>query len=114
MSKGKVTDFFATRKRNRFNQDDVLLNKQKKTQSVIEPDPMSIEKAALIKAVENELNARTRSRTRLAQKQEIQNVDPVGEVKAPVEDEPERKVTRSSARKQKMDELKKKNEPLGR
>lgn len=108
MSKGKVTDFFATRKRNRFNQDDVLLNKQKKTQSVIEPDPMSIEKAALIKAVEKELNARTRSRTRLAQKQEIQNVDPVGEVKAPVEDEPERKVTRSSARKQKMEELKKK------
>lgn len=109
MSKGKVTDFFATRKRNRFNQDDVLLNKQKKTQAMIEPlDSMGIEKAALIKAVENELQARTRSRTRLAQKKEAQNVEPVGEVTAPVQDEPDRKVTRASARKQKMEELKKK------
>jgi len=104
MSKGKVSDYFATRKRTRFNQDDILLNKKNKTQTVIDTPPvnvLNIEKSQLIKAVETELKSRsTRSRT----KQAASEVTPVPEENN--QNEPEKKVTRASARKQKMDELK--------
>ena len=37
MAQGRVTDYFSTRKRTRFNQDEmVVLNKQKKTQKLLE------------------------------------------------------------------------------
>lgn len=108
MSKGKVTDFFATRKRNRFNQDDVLLNKQKKTQTLIDPmDVISMEKSKLIKAVESELKSRsTRARTRQSMKESGEQ--PAPEITQPIENEPVKKVTRASARKQKLEELKQK------
>lgn len=106
MSKGKVNDYFSARKRNRFNQDDVLLNKKNKTQTVIDipaVNVLNIDSAQLIKAVETELRSRsTRSNT----KQASSEVAP-----APVEinqNEPEKKPTRASARKQKMEELKQK------
>jgi hypothetical protein len=67
MSKSKVNEYFSTRKRGRFNQNDVLLNKQLKTQSVIDPtDEIGIAKSKIIKAVESELKGRqTRSSSRL-------------------------------------------------
>ena len=40
MAQGRVTDYFATRKRTRFNQDEtVVLNKQKKTQKLVDSSP---------------------------------------------------------------------------
>jgi len=121
MSTTKVTDFFSTRKRGRFNQDDVLLNKQKKTQSLVDPtDVIGIEKAKLIKAVETELIRRstrsTRSRKYSARQEEDNKTDeneapqdPEPETPpAPIQNEPEKKLTRGQARKAKMDELKKK------
>ena len=36
MAQSKVTEFFSTRKRNRFLQDEVLLNKQQKSQTLID------------------------------------------------------------------------------
>jgi hypothetical protein len=37
MAQGRVTDYFSTRKRTRFNQDEmVVLNKQKKTHKLLE------------------------------------------------------------------------------
>lgn len=67
MSKSKVNEYFSTRKRGRFNQNDVLLNKQLKTQSVIDPtDEIGIAKSKLVKAVESEIKGRqTRSSSRL-------------------------------------------------
>lgn len=102
MSKGKVTDFFSTRKRSRFNQDDILLNKQKKTQTVMDPtDVIAMEKSKLIQAVENEI--KTRSRAKVAPKNEQ-----AAEQALPVPSETDKKVTRSSARKKQMEELKQK------
>ena len=60
MSQARVTDYFATRKRNRFNQDEVLLNKQKKSHTLI--DSIDLEEAA--KLVKQEFDMKTRSRTR--------------------------------------------------
>ena len=64
MAQGRVTDFFSTRKRNRFNQDDILLNKQKRTQTVIDPtDTIGIEKAKLLRQeIEKEITTRSRSK----------------------------------------------------
>jgi len=97
MAQGRVTDFFSTRKRNRFNQDDILLNKQKRTQTVIDPtDTIGIEKAKLLRQeIEKEITTRSRSK-------QLTN-ETTTEVAA---DEPEKKVTRSSARKKQMEELK--------
>ena len=41
MSQARVTDFFATRKRNLHQQDQVLLAKQKRTHSLLEKDNSS-------------------------------------------------------------------------
>lgn len=98
----KVSDYFATRKRGRFNQNDVLLNKQLKTQSVIDPsDVVSIEKSKLIKAVETELKSRvTRSSSRL------KNADPTPESTEKTETKPTTREARANARRQKVEELK--------
>jgi hypothetical protein len=73
MAQGKVTDFFATRKRNRFNQDEILLNKQKKTHTLIDPtDLISIEKAKLIKQELIEITTRSKSKLKANQAPEQQ------------------------------------------
>lgn len=43
MSQAKVTEFFSTRKRNRFNQDEVLLNKQRKSQVLADTSPVKLD-----------------------------------------------------------------------
>ncbi len=111
MSTTKVTDFFSTRKRGRFaNQDEVLRNKQIATQ--LDPtDVIGVEKSRLIKAVENELVRRstrsTRSRKFSNREEEPPKSEEQPEEAPPViNNEPEIKLTRAQMRKAKMDELK--------
>jgi chromatin licensing and DNA replication factor 1 len=63
MSQAKVTEFFSTRKRNRF-QDEILLNKQKKTQSVLETPHASEDLIELKQKVYQEVVRLTRSRAK--------------------------------------------------
>lgn len=111
MSKSKVNEYFSTRKRGRFNQNDILLNKQLKTQTVVDTpiDISGIAKSQLLKAVESELKSRTTRSTRSRANQKENGEQPVQpELEEPAQNEPEKKVTRASARKQKMAELKQK------
>lgn len=56
MAQGRVTDYFSTRKRTRFNQDEmVVLNKQKKTQKLLEPN-LGIETLDEIKILKTKLS----------------------------------------------------------
>lgn len=107
MSKSKVNEYFSTRKRGRFNQNDVLLNKQLKTQSVIDPtDEIGIAKSKLVKAVETELKGRqTRSSSRLKKDVEEEPAQQQAETteEAPA---PTTRAGRALARKQRLEELK--------
>ena len=67
MSQAKVTEFFSTRKRNRFNQDDVLLNKSGKSHTLadsphlaeLEPEMKATLKAKLIANQDRMLRSRS-------------------------------------------------------
>jgi hypothetical protein len=55
MAQGRVTDYFSTRKRTRFNQEEmVVLNKQKKTQKLLETN-LGIENLDEIKNLKTKL-----------------------------------------------------------
>ena len=71
MSQARVTDFFSTRKRNRFNQDEILLNKQKRTQTLIDSSDFTDSSGGegniineTCKLIKQELEMRTRSKTK--------------------------------------------------
>lgn len=76
MSQARVTDFFATRKRNRFNQDEILLNKQKKTHQLIDTSESKADEIAQIKeklaqvAASSERCLRSRTKLENDQKEE--------------------------------------------
>lgn len=76
MSQARVTDFFATRKRNRFNQDEILLNKQKKTHQLVESSDSKSDEIAQIKeklaqvAASSERCLRSRSKLENEKKEE--------------------------------------------
>ena len=87
MSQARVTDFFSTRKRNRFNQEDILLNKQKRTQTLIDSSDFSESSGGegncnsivneACKLIKQELEMRTRSKSKqLADKQETESTPP--------------------------------------
>ena len=90
MSTTKVTDFFSTRKRSRFNQDDALRTKQINTQ--LDPtDVIGMEKSKLIKAVETELVRRSTRSTRsrkFSNREEEPKVDETPEEAPPIQQEP--------------------------
>ena len=90
MSQARVTDFFATRKRNIFNQDAVLLAKQKRTHSLVEKDSNNLSESQCTKTVEVaevKMTIRTTRSTRSKAKepeQEVQEQAPLKE-NAPIE-----------------------------
>jgi hypothetical protein len=66
MSQSKVSSFFSTRKRNRLGQDDVLLNKQAKSQVVIDTPQVEVDDIAALKskihAIQQERSTRSKSK----------------------------------------------------
>ena len=78
MAQCKINDFFSTRKRGRFNHEDVVLNKQKKTQLLIESnehkgveefDEIKLAKSKILMEQKQETTSRcTRSRAKQADK----------------------------------------------
>ena len=80
MAQCKINNFFSTRKRGRFNQDDVVLNKQKKTQLLIESnenkgveefDEIKLAKSKILMEQKQETTTRcTRSKAKPAQNNE--------------------------------------------
>lgn len=117
MSQARVTDFFSTRKRNRFNQEDILLNKQKRTQTLIDSSDFSESSGGegncnsivneACKLIKQELEMRTRSKSKqLADKQETESTPP--DEKKPDENEENPKRRSSLRKKQQTEELKQK------
>jgi len=113
MSQARVTDFFSTRKRNRFNQDDILLNKQKRTQVLIESESSGGEANCnsivneACKLIKQELEMRTRSKTKQLNEKQDSGSAPMDE-KKPDENEENPKKRTSSRKKQQLEELKQK------
>ncbi|CAF0851365.1 unnamed protein product [Brachionus calyciflorus] len=97
MSQARVTDFFATRKRNRFNQDEILLNKQKKTHTLIESSDSHKDDIAQIKEKLAQVAASTERCLRSRAKQTEQTEE------NPTPKEP---VKRSSKKKEQLEALK--------
>lgn len=85
MAQGRVTDYFATRKRNRFNQDEVLLNKQRKTQNLIEPGIETHDEIKMLKAklAAIEQPAQETRCLRSKAKQQTQNIEPEKPIELP-------------------------------
>jgi hypothetical protein len=87
MTQARVTDFFSTRKRNRFNQDDILLNKQKRTQVLIESESSGGEANCnsivneACKLIKQELEMRTRSKTKQLNEKQDSGSAPMDEKK---------------------------------
>ncbi len=113
MSTTKVTDFFSTRKRGRFaNQDEAALRSKQIATQLDPTDIIGVEKSRLIKAVETELVRRSTRSTRSRkfsnrEEEEPPKVEEQPEEAPPViSAEPEKKLTRAQMRKAKMDELK--------
>jgi hypothetical protein len=74
MSQSKVSSYFSTRKRNRLGQDDVLLNKQAKSQVLIDTPQVDIDDIAALKskihAIQQERSTRSKSKQVTAEKSE--------------------------------------------
>ena len=70
MSQARVTDFFATRKRNLHQQDQVLLAKQKRTHSLLEKDNNAQADSVCLKTVEPAMVTRSTRTTRSKAKEE--------------------------------------------
>ena len=67
MAQSKVTEFFSTRKRNRFGGDDVLLNKQKKTTTLLDSpiDEIASIKQKIHLTISQERTTRSRTKQQL-------------------------------------------------
>ena len=78
MAQPRVSEYFSTRKRNRFNEDQVLLNKQKKTQTLIEA-PSELDDIAAIKskltALKQERTTRSKVKQQLESSKSEENKD---------------------------------------
>lgn len=96
MSQARVTDFFATRKRNRLDQNEVLLNKQKKTQMLIDsPD--------VIAGVQRALRSRTKQ---LEANGEAPKCNPAEEQKPDEAEQPKKGRRPNAAKKEQLEALK--------